>query len=160
MRCPKCSFMDDKVLDSRAAREGASVRRRRQCLSCGQRFTTFEEVVKEGLRVVKRDGSREEFSRAKLVGGVLRACEKRPVSMAEIEALADRVTDEAERENEDEVTSGALGEKVMRELENVDEVAYVRFASVYKRFADVGQFLNAIHQIAQPKSGQNAQPPK
>ena len=144
--------MDDKVLDSRAAREGAAVRRRRQCLSCGQRFTTFEEVVKEGLRVAKRDGSREEYNRAKLVGGILRACEKRPVSMAQVEALADRVTDEVERENEDEVATEAIGEKVMRELENLDEVAYVRFASVYKRFADVGQFLNAIHKIAQPKS--------
>jgi len=143
--------MDDKVLESRAAREGAAMRRRRLCLSCGQRFTTFEEVLREGLRVVKRDGSREEFSRQKLIGGILRACEKRPVSMGQIEALADRVTDETERENEDEVTTEAIGEKVMRELESLDEVAYVRFASVYKRFADVGQFLNAIHQIAKPK---------
>ena len=152
MRCPKCSFMDDKVLDSRAARDGIAVRRRRQCLNCGQRFTTFEEIVKEGLRVVKRDGSREEFSRQKLVGGILRACEKRPVSMAQMEALADRVIDEVEHEYEDEVSTEAIGEKVMRELETLDEVAYVRFASVYKRFADVGQFLNAIHQIAQPKN--------
>ncbi|MCL1888371.1 MAG: transcriptional regulator NrdR [Kiritimatiellaeota bacterium] len=160
MRCPKCGFMDDKVLDSRAARDASAVRRRRQCLSCGQRFTTFEEIAKEGLRVVKRDGSREEFSRQKLVGGVLRACEKRPVSMTQIEALADRVTDEAERENEDEVTTEAIGGKVMRELESLDEVAYVRFASVYKRFADVGQFLNAINQIAHPKSapGKNEAP--
>jgi len=152
MRCPKCSFMDDKVLDSRAARDGIAVRRRRQCLNCGQRFTTFEEIVKEGLRVVKRDGSREEFSRQKLVGGILRACEKRPVSMPQMEALADRVIDEVEHEYEDEVSTEAIGEKVMRELETLDEVAYVRFASVYKRFADVGQFLNAIHQIAQPKN--------
>ena len=144
--------MDDKVLDSRAAREGAAVRRRRQCLACGQRFTTFEEVVKGGLRVVKRDGSREEFSRQKLVGGILRACEKRPVSAQQMEALADRVTDEVERENEDEVATEAIGEKVMRELEELDEVAYVRFASVYKRFADVGQFLNAVQQIAQPRN--------
>ena len=143
--------MDDKVLDSRAARDGSAVRRRRQCLACGQRFTTFEEIVKEGLRVLKRDGSREEFSRQKLVSGILRACEKRPVSMTQMEALADRVIDEVEREYEDEVSTEAIGEKVMRELENLDEVAYVRFASVYKRFADVSQFLNAIHQIAQPK---------
>ena len=143
--------MDDKVLDSRAARDGSAVRRRRQCLSCGQRFTTFEEIVKEGLRVLKRDGSREEFSRQKLVSGILRACEKRPVSMTQMEALADRVIDEIEREYEDEVSTEAIGEKVMRELEALDEVAYVRFASVYKRFADVSQFLNAIHQIAQPK---------
>ncbi len=151
MRCPKCGFMDDKVFDSRAARDGAAVRRRRQCLSCGQRFTTFEEIVKEGLRVIKRDGSREEFSRQKLVGGILRACEKRPVSMQQMEALADRVIDEIDHETEDEVTTEAIGEKVMRGLEELDEVAYVRFASVYKRFADVSQFLNAIHQIAHPK---------
>jgi len=143
--------MDDKVLDSRAARDGGAVRRRRQCLACGQRFTTFEEIVKEGLRVIKRDGSREEFSRHKLIGGILRACEKRPVSMTQMEALADRVIDEIEHEVEDEVTTEAIGEKVMRDLEKLDEVAYVRFASVYKRFADVSQFLNAIHQIAQPK---------
>lgn len=151
MKCPKCGYMDDKVLDSRAAREGIAVRRRRQCLSCGQRFTTFEEIVKEGLRVIKRDGSREEFSRQKLVSGLLRACEKRPVSMAQMEALADDVLDQIDRESEDEITTEAIGEKIMRGLEALDEVAYVRFASVYKRFADVSQFLNAIHEIAQPK---------
>ena len=144
--------MDDKVLDSRAARDGIAVRRRRQCLACGQRFTTFEEIVKEGLRVIKRDGSREEFSRQKLIGGLRRACEKRPVSMQQMEALVDHVMDEIDRENEDEVTTESIGGKIMRELEALDEVAYVRFASVYKRFADVSQFLNAIHEIAQPKT--------
>ena len=143
--------MDDKVLDSRAARDGMAVRRRRQCLACGQRFTTFEEIVKEGVRVIKRDGSREEFSRQKLVGGIRRACEKRPVSTQQMEALADHVIDEIDQETEDEVTTEAIGEKVMRGLEALDEVAYVRFASVYKRFADVGQFLNAINEIAHPR---------
>ena len=147
MRCPKCGHTDDKVLDSRAARDGASIRRRRSCLGCGQRFTTYEEIVKDGLRVVKRDGRREEFSRLKLMSGIMRACEKRPVSPQQIEELVDDVLDQIEQENDAEISSSVIGEKVCVRLERIDEVAYVRFASVYKRFADVNQFLNAINKI-------------
>ncbi|MBM4163934.1 MAG: transcriptional repressor NrdR [Lentisphaerae bacterium] len=147
MRCPKCGHMDDKVLDSRSTREGASVRRRRECLACSQRFTTYEEIVRDELRVVKRDGRREDLSRAKLTAGVLRACEKRPITQAQIEALVDSVLDEVSKTCDVEVSTNAIGEKVMIRLKNLDEVAYVRFASVYRRFADVNQFLNAIQDM-------------
>lgn len=147
MRCPKCGHMDDKVLDSRSTREGASVRRRRECLACSQRFTTYEEIVRDELRVVKRDGRREDLSRAKLTAGVLRACEKRPITQAQIEALVDSVLDEVSQTGDVEVSTNAIGEKVMIRLKNLDEVAYVRFASVYRRFADVNQFLNAIQDM-------------
>ena len=147
MRCPKCGHKDDKVLDSRAARDGAAIRRRRACLGCHHRFTTYEEIVKDTLRVVKRDGRREELNRLKLMSGILRACEKRPISPVQIETLVDEIIDEIEQGFDSEVPSSTIGEKVMARLEKLDEVAYVRFASVYKRFADVNQFLNAIHDI-------------
>ena len=147
MRCPKCGHTDDKVLDSRAARDGSAIRRRRSCLGCGQRFTTYEEIVKDALRVVKRDGRREELSRLKLMSGIMRACEKRPISPMQIEELVDEIIDQIEQEYDAEVPTGVIGEKVIARLEKLDEVAYVRFASVYKRFADVNQFLNAIHDI-------------
>jgi len=139
--------MDDKVLDSRSARDGAAVRRRRECLACSQRFTTYEEIMRDELRVVKRDGRREDLSRAKLMSGVRRACEKRPVAPAQIEALVDSVLDEVAQAGDVEVSTDAIGEKVMARLEKLDEVAYVRFASVYRRFADVNQFLKAIKEM-------------
>ena len=147
MRCPKCGHTDDKVLDSRAARDGSAIRRRRACLGCNQRFTTYEEIVKDALRVIKRDGRREEISRLKLMSGIMRACEKRPISPMQIEELVDEVIDQIEQEYDTEVPTGVIGEKVIARLEKLDEVAYVRFASVYKRFADVNQFLNAIQGI-------------
>jgi transcriptional repressor NrdR len=147
MQCPKCNHADDKVLDSRAARDGAAIRRRRACLACGHRFTTYEEIVKDALRVVKRDGRREEFSRLKLMSGIMRACEKRPVSPDQIEEIVDEMIEEIEQSGDNEIQSSAIGEKVITRLEKIDEVAYVRFASVYKRFADVNQFLNAIEGI-------------
>ena len=147
MRCPKCGHTDDKVLDSRAARDGSAIRRRRACLGCNQRFTTYEEIVKDALRVIKRDGRREELSRLKLMSGIMRACEKRPISPMKIEEMVDEIIDQIEQEYDAEVPSGVIGEKVMARLEKLDEVAYVRFASVYKRFADVNQFLNAIQGI-------------
>ncbi|MDD5708199.1 MAG: transcriptional regulator NrdR [Kiritimatiellae bacterium] len=147
MRCPKCGHQDDKVLDSRAAREGLAIRRRRACLACGQRFTTYEEIVKDALRVVKRDGRHEEFSRLKLMSGIMRACEKRPVSPERIEELVDEIVEEIEQQFDATVPSQTIGEKVMQKLEKLDEVAYVRFASVYRRFADVNQFMNAIREV-------------
>ncbi len=149
MKCPKCGADNDKVLDSRAVRDGLATRRRRECQACGLRFTTYEEIVRDSLRVVKRDGRTEDFSRQKLVGGIMRACQKRPVTATDIEVLVDDLIEELDQEFEGEVPSSAIGEKVMQKLEQIDEVAYVRFASVYKRFADVNQFLNAVREVVQ-----------
>ncbi len=135
------------MLDSRAAREGVAIRRRRACLGCGQRFTTFEEIVKDALRVVKRDGRHEEFSRLKLMSGIMRACEKRPVSPIMIDSLVDEIIEEIEQREDSDISSQDIGEKVMQRLEKLDDVAYVRFASVYRRFADVNQFINAISEV-------------
>ena len=147
MRCPKCGHLEDKVIDSRSARSGSVIRRRRTCLRCGHRFTTYEQIVKAQLRVVKRDGRHEDLSRDKLVAGVKRACEKRPISSENIDALVDGILDELESEYEREVPSQAIGEKVMARLEKLDDVAFVRFASVYRRFKDVNQFVNAIENL-------------
>jgi transcriptional repressor NrdR len=139
--------LDDKVLDSRAAREGASIRRRRQCLACEHRFTTYEEIVKDELRVIKRDGRREEFSRLKLERGVMRACEKRPISADQIHDLVDEIIEGFEGGSE--VPSERIGQAVMTRLHKLDEVAYIRFASVYRRFADVSQFLKAVQDMVE-----------
>ena len=147
MRCPKCSHQDDKVIDSRSVRNGDVIRRRRVCLKCGHRFTTYEEVVKASLRIIKRDGRHEDLDRHKLLNGIARACEKRPISAQQIEALVDAVLSELESEYEREVPSTAIGQKVMDKLEQLDEVAYVRFASVYRRFRDVNQFLSEVEGL-------------
>jgi len=147
MKCPKCGSEDDKVLDSRLVREGASIRRRRECLSCDYRFTTYEEIVKEELRVIKRDGRREDFSRVKLEHGLMRACEKRPVSDDQIRDLIDQLI--ADFDGLTEVTTEQIGQAVMARLHLVDEVAYIRFASVYQRFENVNQFLKAVTDMAQ-----------
>ena len=147
MRCPKCSHQDDKVIDSRSVRNGDVIRRRRVCLKCGYRFTTYEEVVKASLRVIKRDGRHEDFDRRKLLAGMQRACEKRPISAQQIEAMVDSIIGELESEYEREVPSTAIGQKVMDKLEEIDEVANVRFASVYRRFRDVNQFLSEVEGL-------------
>ncbi len=147
MRCPKCGHSDDKVLDSRSAREGASIRRRRQCLACEYRFTTYEEIVKDELRVIKRDNRREEFSRLKLERGLMRACEKRPVSADQIHDLVDQALESFEGESE--VTSDRIGQAVMTRLHRPDDVAYILFASVDRRFADVNQFLQAVKDMVE-----------
>ena len=147
MRCPKCGSLEDKVIDSRAVREGDVIRRRRSCLDCGERFTTYEEIVKDAIRVAKRDGCREEFSRLKLMSGIMRACEKRPITPLQIEGVVDEIIDEVEQSDQGEIASEKIGQLVMERLQRLDEVAYVRFASVYKRFADVNQFLNAVKDI-------------
>jgi transcriptional repressor NrdR len=134
-------------LDSRAAREGASIRRRRQCLACEHRFTTYEEIVKDELRVIKRDGGHEEFSRLKLERGLMRACEKRPVSEDQIHNLIDQVLESFEGESE--VTTEQIGGAVMRRLLRIDDVAYIRFASVYRRFSDINQFLQAVKDMVE-----------
>ena len=146
MRCPKCGHLDDKVLDSRAAREGASIRRRRQCLACENRFTTYEEIMKDELRVIKRDNTREEFSRVKLERGLTRACEKRPLTADQIHDLIDQVI--VSFEGESEVTSEQIGQAVMMRLHRLDAVAYIRFASVYRRFDNVNQFMQAVKDMS------------
>lgn len=145
MRCPKCGHQDDRVLDSRATREGAAIRRRRQCLACEHRYTTFEEIVKEELRVIKRNGAREEFNRLKLEGGIKRACEKRPISLEQIHDMIDRVIEGLEGEGE--ISTEQIGTGVMRELLRIDDVAYIRFASVYRRFDSLNQFLQAVQEM-------------
>jgi transcriptional repressor NrdR len=147
MRCPKCTHLDDKVIDSRTVREGSVIRRRRVCLQCGHRFTTYEEVVKASLKVIKRDGRHEDLDRKKLMGGIERACEKRPISSQQMEAVVDGIISELESEFEREVPTTIIGQKVMDKLEELDEVAYVRFASVYRRFRDVNQFLSEVEGL-------------
>jgi transcriptional repressor NrdR len=147
MRCSKCGHLEDKVIDSRSSGNGTVIRRRRMCLRCGYRFTTYEEIVKPKLRVIKNDGRNEDLSREKLVSGIERACEKRPVGAEEIEKMVSAIIEELESEYEREAPSSAIGKKVMDRLEKLDEVAYVRFASVYRRFRDVGQFLSAIENM-------------
>ena len=137
MKCPKCSKDNDKVLDSRTAREGAAIRRRRECLCCGYRFTTYEEIDRDEVLVIKSDGSRQPFDRSKVDKAIRRACGKRPVSDEQIRTMIDHVVARLEG---DEVRSEAIAELVMEELHRVDEVAYIRFASVYRRFTDVAQF--------------------
>ena len=144
MKCPKCGVDDDKVLDSRSAREGAAIRRRRECLKCGSRFTTYEEIDRDEVLVVKHDGRRQSFDRMKVDKSIRQACGKRPVSDEQIRTIIDHVVANLEG---DEVPADKIAELVMNELQKVDEVAYIRFASVYRQFKDVAQFLSAITEI-------------
>ncbi len=147
MRCPKCGKQDDKVIDSRASREGSTIRRRRECIGCGHRFTTYEEIEHEGLMVIKRDDRREEFSKEKLLSGLRKACQKRPISPRAIEDIAEKIVDEIAEKYEREVPGMAIGERVMEELRKIDEVAYVRFASVYRRFEEATEFVNEVKKL-------------
>ncbi len=147
MRCPKCDSNDDKVLDSRAARDDKAIRRRRQCLVCDHRFTTYEEIVRDELKVVKRDGRLEIFDRIKLERGVMRACEKRPVSTDQIHDLLDQIIKSFGERSE--ITVDEIGGAALKQLHLIDEVAYIRFASVYRRFGDVSEFVQAIKEIDQ-----------
>jgi transcriptional repressor NrdR len=147
MRCPKCGNQDDKVIDSRASREGSTIRRRRQCLQCNHRFTTYEEIEHEGLMVVKRDGRREEFSREKLLSGLKKACQKRPISPKAIEELVETITDEITDKFDREVPGRTIGERVMQGLRELDKVAYVRFASVYRRFEEANEFVSEVNKL-------------
>jgi transcriptional repressor NrdR len=139
--------VDDKVIDSRSSRDGLLIRRRRECLKCGARFTTYEEIFREKLRVKKRNSQYEEFDRRKMLAGLEKACEKRPVSTEDIELLAERVITELENEFGREVPSKQIGERIMQHLRKLDEVAYVRFASVYRQFRDAEQFIDEIKQL-------------
>ncbi|MGI6677553.1 MAG: transcriptional regulator NrdR [Dehalobacterium sp.] len=147
MRCPFCHFEDSKVLESRSADEGRSVRRRRECLSCERRFTTYEKIEELPLIVVKKDGKREVFDGKKLFNGLVKACEKRPVTYDQLEEIVDGIEREFRHSLDREISSGLIGEKVMTQLQELDEVAYVRFASVYRQFKDVHTFIEEIQQL-------------
>ena len=147
MRCPKCEGKENRVIDSREVRNGDSIRRRRACIDCGHRFTTYEEIQRAQLHVVKRDERREELSRDKLIKSLQIACRKRHISVEQIERISDAIIMEAESEYEKEVPSMALGQKVMTALGKLDEVAYIRYASVYRRFRDAGQFMNEVERL-------------
>src|SRR5213593_3317986 len=147
MRCSKCGCQEDKVIDSRASREGAVIRRRRECLECENRFTTYEQIEQEGLFVVKRDGRREEFSTEKLLSGIRKACQKRPVSPKVIEDLVDRIVTEVSDKYDREVPAEVIGKLVMDGRRQIDEVAYVRFASVYRRFQEATDFVQEVKKL-------------
>jgi transcriptional repressor NrdR len=151
MKCPYCSHLGDKVVDSRESKEGEAIRRRRECLECGKRFTSYERIDEIPYMVVKKDGSRERFERKKLVAGLLKACEKRPVSIAALEAVADRVETSLQERPEKEIATAEVGGFVMEELKKLDKVAYVRFASVYRQFRDVGEFMSELNDLLNMK---------
>ncbi|MDD5692108.1 MAG: transcriptional regulator NrdR [Candidatus Omnitrophica bacterium] len=147
MRCPFCGHKEDKVVDSRATAEESAVRRRRECLKCGKRFTTYEYVEEVSLLVIKKDGRREPFDRKKILAGIIRACEKRPVSVEKMEEIVTQVERLIQKKSDREVPSTKIGELVMEKLKSIDDVAYVRFASVYRQFKDVGQFMVELKDI-------------
>jgi transcriptional repressor NrdR len=147
MRCPKCTSIEDKVIDSRISKEGSSIRRRRECLECGHRYSTTEFIVREGIVVIKRDGRREDFDREKLVRAARAACQKRPVDAEQITMLVEDVIDALEAQYDTDIPSRAIGDAVMQRLRKIDEVAYVRFASVYKEFRDVSEFMHEINAL-------------
>ena len=147
MKCPYCSFAESKVIDSRATDEGSSIRRRRECLACAKRFTTYETLEKLPLVVIKKDGRREFFNHEKLLNGIIRSCEKRPISLDKMENLVDNVEKEIRNTVEREVPTGLIGEIVMRGLKEIDQVAYVRFASVYRQFADIENFMQELQLL-------------
>ena len=151
MKCPYCGYEESKVIDSRSADDGERIRRRRECLKCGKRFTTHEVIETVPIIVVKRDKSREVFDRNKLTAGILRACEKRPVSIQQIESIVDAIEAKLQSSLDREITSMQIGELAMEELKNVDEVSYVRFASVYRDFSDLQQFTDALKQLKKHK---------
>ena len=147
MKCPYCGYLESKVVDSRPADEGASIRRRRECLACHKRFTTYEMMESLPLMVIKKDGSRQSFDRNKILGGLVRACEKRPVSFDTLENIALEIEQNLQSRIEREVSSLAIGEQVMERLKHVDQVAYVRFASVYRQFKDLNTFVEELNKL-------------
>lgn len=155
MRCPFCRQEDSRVIDSRSADDGNSIRRRRECAGCGRRFTTYEMVEKTPLMVIKSDGRRVVFDRDKLLKGLIRSCDKRDISTARIVALADEIERELRNTMEREVTAKAIGELVMEKLKTFDEVAYIRFASVYRKFADISMFRDELEELLREKRGRD-----
>jgi transcriptional repressor NrdR len=154
MNCPYCGFKEDKVVDSRATAEDSAIRRRRECLKCGQRYTTYEYIEDVSLMVIKRDGRRQGFDRKKILSGIMKACEKRPISVDKMEDMVTSIERAIQKRSDREVSSRLIGELVMEKLKLVDDVAYVRFASVYRQFQDVSEFMKALNEIfKREKSG-------
>lgn len=153
MKCPFCGFADTKVIDSRLGKEGNNIRRRRECVDCERRFTTYERVEETLPLVVKKDGRREAFDRGKIIAGMQRACEKRPVSISTIEKFVDQLELRLQESGEKEIEASAVGEAVMAALQQIDEVAYVRFASVYRQFKDINEFMNELKEILAKDGG-------
>ena len=151
MKCPFCGQLGDKVVDSRESKEGEVIRRRRECLDCGRRFTSYERIDEIPYMVIKKDGTRERFERQKLIAGLLKACEKRPVSVSAVEAVADRVEAAVQERPEKEMSTEEVGALVMEELKHLDKVAYVRFASVYRHFRDIGEFMTELTDLLNVK---------
>ena len=151
MKCPYCAHLGDKVVDSREGKEGEVIRRRRECLACGRRFTSYERIDEIPYMVVKKDGSRERFERQKLVAGLLKACEKRPVRVPALEAVADTVEAALQEKSEREMSTEEIGAYVMQELKRLDKVAYVRFASVYRNFRDIDEFKHELNDLLNTK---------
>jgi transcriptional repressor NrdR len=151
LKCPFCGHLGDKVVDSRESKEGEAIRRRRECLGCGRRFTSYERIDEIPYMVVKKDGSRERFERQKLIAGLLKACEKRPVSVAALEQVADRVEAALQDRPEKEIATAEVGQFVMQELKKLDKVAYVRFASVYRHFRDINEFMTELKELLNTK---------
>ncbi|HET9216656.1 MAG TPA: transcriptional regulator NrdR [Terriglobia bacterium] len=147
MKCPFCAHLHDKVVDSRESKDGGAIRRRRQCLKCRRRFTSYERIDEIPSMVVKKDGRRERFDRQKVLAGILKACEKRPVSMSQLETIADNAETMVQESSEREVSTRAMGEMIMKELKNLDKVAYVRFASVYLDFKDIQEFMSELKDL-------------
>ncbi len=152
MKCPYCSESKDRVVDSRESRDGATIRRRRECLGCGRRFTSYEQIEEIAYRVIKSDGSREEFSRSKLLAGLLKACEKRPVPLRALDDIVDEAESLLQEREEREITTNDLGEFVMERLRSLDQVAYVRFASVYREFEDIDAFMSELRKLLGQRS--------
>jgi transcriptional repressor NrdR len=158
MRCPKCGALEDKVIDSRLAKDGLSIRRRRECVACEYRYTTYEEIERADMRVLKRDGRGEPFDRHKLLAGVTKACEKRPVSLETLEQLVEEIAHDLETNYDREIPSSLIGAKVMQKLHALDEVAYVRYASVYRQFQDIGEFIDEIQLLERRPKPNTLQP--
>ena len=155
MRCPFCGHIEDKVVDSREAKDGDAIRRRRECLGCGRRFTSYERIDEIPYMVVKKDGRRETFDRGKILSGLLRACEKRPISVAQLEQIVDDAEKEVQESLDRELSTSEIGKVIMRRLKTIDKVAYVRFASVYLEFEDVSAFMNELKALVSSRSTNN-----
>ncbi|HHZ03136.1 MAG TPA: transcriptional repressor NrdR [Tissierellia bacterium] len=153
MRCPKCNYIESKVVDTRPTDDGTKIRRRRECMECGHRFTTYEKIEETQIVVIKRDGTRQGYNRDKIINGLIRACDKRSVSLEQIEEIADKVEKQLYNTFQKEVSTEVIGEIVMNELQNVDDVAYVRFASVYRKFKDIDSFMEELTKILNERKG-------
>jgi transcriptional repressor NrdR len=158
MRCPKCGELEDKVIDSRLSKDGYNIRRRRECVVCEHRYTTYEQIERADIRVIKRDGRGEPFDRHKLLAGIKKACEKRPIGMEEQEKIVEEIVHDLETNYPREIPSHVIGAKVMEKLHAVDEVAYVRYASVYRHFQDIGEFIEDIQSLERRAKRSSLQP--